>query len=67
MSWNIVEGNWKQFKGMIKGRWGKVTDDLVDEMAGKGEILAEKAQETYGAAQGKVEKTVVQVEEQSKK
>ncbi len=27
MDWNRVEGNWKQFKGKAKEKWGKLTDD----------------------------------------
>ena len=56
MNWNIIEGSWKPFKGLIKGQWGKVTDDRVDEIAGKGDELAGKVQKTYGTGQDKVEK-----------
>lgn len=34
MDWNRVEGNWKQVKGKVKEKWGKLTDDL-DVIAGK--------------------------------
>ncbi len=27
MDWNRVEGNWKQIKGKVKEKWGKLTDD----------------------------------------
>ena len=27
MDWNCVEGNWKQFKGQVKEKWGNLTDD----------------------------------------
>ena len=27
MDWNRVEGNWKQVKGQVKEKWGKLTDD----------------------------------------
>ena len=27
MDWNRIEGNWKQFKGSAKEKWGKLTDD----------------------------------------
>lgn len=27
MDSNQVEGNWKQMKGTVKERWGKLTDD----------------------------------------
>ena len=37
MDWNRVEGNWKQFKGMIKEKWGELTDDDIDRMEGSRE------------------------------
>jgi uncharacterized protein YjbJ (UPF0337 family) len=67
MNRNIVKGNWKQFKGMIKGQWGRLTDDPVDEIAGKGDELAGKVQETVGHAQDTVDKTVTQFAGRSKK
>ena len=36
MDWNIVEGNWKQFKGKVKTQWGKLTDDHLDVIAEPG-------------------------------
>src|SRR6185369_327905 len=27
MDWNRIEGNWKQFKGKAKEKWGRLTDD----------------------------------------
>ncbi len=35
MTWNIVESNWKRFKGKVKAKWGKPTDDHRDVIAGK--------------------------------
>jgi len=35
MTWNIVESNWKRFKGKVKAKWGKLTDDHRDVIAGK--------------------------------
>jgi uncharacterized protein YjbJ (UPF0337 family) len=32
MDWNRVEGNWKQVKGQVKEKWGKLTDDELDQM-----------------------------------
>src|SRR5439155_12284682 len=28
MDWNRIEGNWKQFKGRAKEKWGRLTDDV---------------------------------------
>jgi uncharacterized protein YjbJ (UPF0337 family) len=35
MNWDQIEGNWKQFKGRAKQQWGKLTDDELDQLAGK--------------------------------
>ena len=48
MNWDRVEGNWKQVKGAVKARWGKLTDDDFDVIAGKREQLAGRIQEAYG-------------------
>ncbi len=45
MNWDIVEGNWKQFKGKMKARLGNLTDDHLDAIAGKRVKLAGKIQE----------------------
>ena len=58
MNWNQVEGNWKQFKGSVKAKWGQLTDDQFDVIAGKREQLAVKIQETYGLTQTEAEKQI---------
>ena len=47
MDWNRVEGNWKQVKGQVKEKWGKLTDDELDKMNGRREQLEGKIQERY--------------------
>jgi uncharacterized protein YjbJ (UPF0337 family) len=53
MNWDLIEGNWTQFKGNVKQQWGKLTDGQLDVIAGKREHLAGKIQVMYGI--GKVE------------
>lgn len=48
MNWDSIEGNWKQLKGNVQEKWGKLTDDHVAEVGGKREQLAGKIQEIYG-------------------
>ena len=50
MDWNRVEGNWKQMKGRVKERWGKLTDDDLTAIAGRRDQLEGKIQERYGYA-----------------
>ncbi len=56
MNWNQIEGNWKQFKGIAKQQWGKLTDDQLDVIAGKREQLSGKIQEAYGITKDETEK-----------
>ncbi len=35
MDWNRIEGNWKQFKGQAKEKWGRLTDDDLDVINGQ--------------------------------
>ena len=48
MNWDQIEGNWLQFKGKIKERWGKLTDDDLDIIRGKRDQFLGTLQERYG-------------------
>jgi len=56
MNWDQVAGKWKQFKGQMKQKWGKLTDDDLDVIAGKRDQMAGKLQERYGFAKDQAEK-----------
>ncbi|HLZ01699.1 MAG TPA: CsbD family protein [Bradyrhizobium sp.] len=58
MDWNRVEGNWKQFKGKIKEKWGQLTDDDLDQIAGRRDQLEGKLQERYGLSKDQVKKDI---------
>jgi len=53
-----IEGNWKQVKGTIKEKWGKLTDDDLTVIEGNTEKLAGKIQERYGIAKDEAKKQV---------
>ena len=50
MNWDQLEGKWKQFTGSARERWGKLTDDDLDAIKGRKEILVGRLQERYGIA-----------------
>jgi uncharacterized protein YjbJ (UPF0337 family) len=50
MDWNRIEGNWKQFKGQAREKWGRLTDDDLDVINGRQDQLEGKIQERYGLA-----------------
>ena len=56
MNWDRIEGNWKQFKGSALQQWGKLTDDQLDVVAGKRDLLLGRIQEAYGITQDETEK-----------
>jgi uncharacterized protein YjbJ (UPF0337 family) len=58
MNWDRIEGNWKQFKGKAKQKWGELTDDDLDKLAGKRDQLIGKIQERKGIARDKAEQEV---------
>ena len=60
MNWDQIKGNWKQLKGEARRRWGKLTDDEVDQAAGQREKLVGKIQERYGIAREEAQKQVDQ-------
>ncbi len=66
MNWQIVEGNWKQFRGTVRARWGKFTDDHLDVIAGKREQLLGKIQEMYGISRVDANREVELFEERNK-
>jgi uncharacterized protein YjbJ (UPF0337 family) len=48
MNWDQIEGKWKQMKGDIRTRWGKLTDDDLHLIGGQKDKLVGRVQERYG-------------------
>jgi uncharacterized protein YjbJ (UPF0337 family) len=57
-AWDKIVGNWKQVQGEARVRWGKLTDDDMEQIAGQREKLAGKLQERYGIAKDEVNKQI---------
>jgi len=51
MNRNVLEGKWMQLRGAVREKWGDLTDDDLDMIAGKREKLAGVLQERYGYTQ----------------
>lgn len=58
MNRDRVEGQWKQIKGRLLERWGRLTDDDLDVIEGRREQLAGRIQERYGVAREEAEAEV---------
>jgi uncharacterized protein YjbJ (UPF0337 family) len=58
MNSDILKGNWKQFRGEIQKRWGKLTNDDLDVIQGEYDQLVGRIQERYGYARDQAEREV---------
>jgi uncharacterized protein YjbJ (UPF0337 family) len=58
MNWDVIEGNWMQYKGHVKAQWSKLTNDHLDVIAGKRDQLVGKIQESYGIAHDEADKQI---------
>ena len=56
MNWDQVEGKWKQLRGSLKERWGKLTDDDLTVINGNRDKFVGKVQERYGIAKEEAQK-----------
>lgn len=66
MNEDRIGGNWKQFKGKVKEKWGDLTDDDMTGVEGKREQLVGKIQERYGYEKDRAEKEVKEWEDSNK-
>jgi uncharacterized protein YjbJ (UPF0337 family) len=66
VNWNIVEGNWKQYKGKVKAQWRSLTEEQLELIAGKRIELAGRIQETYGTTKDEAEAQIKRFEERNK-
>lgn len=48
MDANVFQGQWRTLKGNIRSKWGKLTDDDVEQIAGNKDKLVGALQERYG-------------------
>jgi uncharacterized protein YjbJ (UPF0337 family) len=56
MNWDQVEGQWKQMKGSVREKFGKLTDDDLQVIGGKKDQFLGKLQERYGISREQAQK-----------
>ncbi len=62
MNEDRLKGSWKQIKGRLKERWGRLTDDDLDIIAGRRDQLLGRIQERHGIAKDEAERQVREFE-----
>jgi uncharacterized protein YjbJ (UPF0337 family) len=58
MNADQIKGKWKQVKGSVKTKWGKLTDDDLDVINGQRDQLIGRIQERYGIAKDDAQRQV---------
>jgi uncharacterized protein YjbJ (UPF0337 family) len=58
MNEDTLKGQWTQLKGKVREKWGKLTNDDLDQIQGKSEQLIGKIQERYGVARDEAQRQV---------
>jgi uncharacterized protein YjbJ (UPF0337 family) len=56
MDVDVLKGKWKEIKGEVKEKWGKLTDDDLTVVEGNKDKLLGILQQKYGYAKEKAEK-----------
>lgn len=62
MNWEQIQGKWQEYKGHVKQRWGKLTDQDLMVINGKRDVLVGKIRERAGATKEQAEKEIAEFE-----
>jgi uncharacterized protein YjbJ (UPF0337 family) len=63
MNQDIIQGKWNEIKGDIQKKWGKLTDDDMDQIQGDRTKLSGKIQKIYGVERDEAERQLKEWEE----
>jgi len=58
MASNVLEGTWNEIRGEVKDRWGEITDQDLDQIAGNRDKLVGTLQQKYGFTKQRAEQEV---------
>ena len=56
MDWDRISGNWAHWRDRIRERWGRLTNDELDGIAGRREQLVGRIQSAYGIGKTEAER-----------
>ncbi|MBV8267552.1 MAG: CsbD family protein [Planctomycetaceae bacterium] len=56
MNWDRIEGSWTELKGKVKEKWGQLTDDDLEQAAGRRDQLIGALQRRYGYERDRAER-----------
>jgi uncharacterized protein YjbJ (UPF0337 family) len=63
VNWDAIKGNWTQLRGRVRMQWGKLTDDQLDVIEGRREVLLGQLQQAYGISADEADRQVADWED----
>lgn len=58
MNWSNIETGWNDFKASAKQQWGKLSDQQINDTAGKREQLSASVQQAYALNKEEAERQI---------
>ncbi|HEX9474774.1 MAG TPA: CsbD family protein [Steroidobacteraceae bacterium] len=58
MNADQIEGDWRVLRGKIREQWGRLTDEQLDVINGRLDMLAGRIQQAYGISMAEAEQQV---------
>jgi uncharacterized protein YjbJ (UPF0337 family) len=58
MDWNTIEAMWKEARRKVQAKWNKLTDEDLELIGGRRDVLEIKIHQRYGFALNHVSKEV---------
>ena len=58
MNWDKIAGEWREAKGNLRAKWAKLTDDDLEAIAGRKDVLVGRLQQRYGRKKEEAERDV---------
>jgi uncharacterized protein YjbJ (UPF0337 family) len=60
MNWDQIAGTWKEYAGIARTKWGELTDNELEQVAGRRDEMVGLLQKRYGYAKDRAENEVDQ-------
>lgn len=58
MNRDILAGGWERLRGQVKRAWEELTEEDLDKIGGRWDLLASKLQEKYGYSKMEAESEI---------
>ena len=58
MNWDLIQGDWMQFKDKVRKNWAKLTDEDLTRIGGRRGELVKCLQARYGFSKNEAEREI---------